>query len=164
MNRLFVFILITLCGTFIGMYFSRRLQDRYYFLTEFSMMVLRMEGLIKYNRYSVYEILERSKDDKLNFISDEIIEISKKGKNIDKLWTDELRRINYLTADDKRVISMLGDSLGKSNTDGQVAVMQSVRCSLDALIKESDETRKTKVKLYRTLGILFGAAAGIIFL
>ncbi len=164
MDRLCIFILTTFCGAFIGIYMSGRLQDRYYFLTEFSAMILRMEGLIKYNRYAVFEVLQKIQDGKLEFISDEMIEVAKSGKRIDKLWNRQVQRIKYLTTDDKRVISMLGESLGKSSTDGQIAVLQSVRNSLDTLIKDSDEIRKSKVRLYRTLGILFGAAAGIIFL
>ncbi|MBE6879563.1 MAG: hypothetical protein E7490_01835 [Ruminococcaceae bacterium] len=164
MDRLCVFILTTFCGAFVGMYFSRRLQDRYYFLTEFSAIVLRIEGLIKYNRYAVSEVLSKIQDGKLEFITDEMIETAKSGKRIDELWKKEVQRIKYLTYDDKRVVSEFGESLGKSSTEGQIAVLQSVRSNLDVLIKDSDEIRKSKVKLYRTLGILLGAAVGIVFL
>lgn len=164
MDRLFIFILTTFCGAFIGIYMSCKLQERYYFLTEFSSMVLKMEGLIKYNRFAVYEVLQKTRNEKLKFISDEMIEIAKSGKCIDKLWNREVQKIKFLTVDDKSVIAMLGENLGKSSTEGQIAVFQSVRNNLDILIKDSDEIRKSKVKLYRTLGILLGSAVGIIFL
>ena len=164
MDRLFILILTTLCGAFVGLHLSRRLQDRYLFLTEFSVMVLKMENMIRYNRFAVYEMLEKIKDDKIGFIADEMIALSKNGKPIADIWKSELTKIKFLTADDKSVISMLGETLGKSDTEGQIAAMESVRASLDMLIKDSDEVRKNKARLYRTLGILLGAATGIIFL
>ena len=164
MDRLFIFILTTFCGTFVGLHLSRKVQDRYIFLTEFSVMVFKMENLIRYNRYAIYEILERLKENKTGFISDEMIALSKSGKQIGALWKKEAGKIEFLTDDDKSVISTLGEQLGRSDTEGQIAAMESARQSLDTLIKDSDEIRKSKVRLYRSLGILLGAATGIIFL
>lgn len=164
MYRMIIFCLTTLCGTFIGIYFSRKVQDRYLFLTELNAFVLRIENLIKYNRYSVYELLSECKSDKLPFITDELIAVSRDGRKIDTQMKREIAKIKYITADDIRALTMLGENLGKTDTDGQISVMESIRGSLDTLIKDSDEIRKNKTKLYRTLGILFGAAVGIIFL
>lgn len=164
MYRMIIFCLSTLCGTFIGMYFSRKVQDRYLLLTELNAFVLRTEGLIKYNRYSVCELLSECKSDKLPFITDELIAVSEDGRKIDTQWKREIAKIKYITADDVRVMTMLGENLGKTDTHGQLSVMESIRGSLDTLIKDSDEIRKNKTKLYRTLGILLGAAVGIIFL
>lgn len=164
MDRMILFCFATFCGAFIGIYFSQRMQYRYVFLTEMDALILKMEGLIKYNRYSVYELLDETRNEKLSFITDDMIAQSKEGKRIDELWKNEISDIKYLTADDLRVLGMLGDNLGKTDTDGQLAVMESVRRSLDTLIKDSDEIRKNKMKLYRTLGILLGAAVGIVLL
>ncbi len=164
MDRMIIFCLTTLCGTFVGIYFSLKLRDRYLLLTELNAIVLRMMGLLKYNRCTVCELLKRSKSEKLLFITDEMVRLSEEGKKIDKLWKKEIEKIKYLTTDDVRVISMLGQNLGTTETESQLAVMESVRCSLDILIKEADEIRKNKVRLYRTLGILLGAAVGIVIL
>ena len=153
MDRMIIFCLTTLCGTFVGIYFSLKLRDRYLLLTELNAVVLRMMGLLKYNRCTVCELLKRSKSEKLLFITDEMVRLSEEGKKIDKLWKKEIEKIKYLTTDDVRVISMLGQNLGTTETE-----------SLDILIKEADEIRKNKVRLYRTLGILLGAAVGIVIL
>ena len=164
MDGLFIFILTTFCGAFLGLHLSRRLQDRYLFLTEFSVMVLKMENMIRYNRFSVYEILEKLKESKTGFITDNMINLSKSGKEITDIWKSEVVKIKFLTEDDKNVIFMLGETLGKSDTEGQIATMELVQANLHSLIKDSDEIRKNKVRLYRSLGILLGAATGIIFL
>ena len=164
MDRMLLFCFATFCGAFVGIYFGRRIQDRYIFLMEMDALILKMEGLIKYNRYSVYELLDKTRNEKLSFITDDMIAQSREGKRIDELWRNEISEIKYLTADDIRVLSLLGDNLGKTDTEGQLAIMQTVRHSLDTLIKDSDEIRKKKTRLYRTLGILLGAAGGIVLL
>ena len=97
MDRMIILCLAVFCGAFIGIYLSRRLQDRYIFLIEMDALVLKMVGYIKYNRYSVCELLSKSRNDRIPIITDDMISVSGEGKRIDKMWREELSKIKYLS-------------------------------------------------------------------
>lgn len=70
----------------------------------------------------------------------------------------------YLKAEDRQILSELGRSIGKSNTEGETAALALAMTRLDNVLETASEEKKRKGRLYRTLGIMLGAAVGIMLI
>lgn len=69
-----------------------------------------------------------------------------------------------LEESDWAVISEFGEMIGKSDIHNQESVLELARESLGVLEQEARETVKTKGKLYRSMGVLSGAAIVILLI
>ncbi len=63
---------------------------------------------------------------------------------------------------DARLIAGLGDILGRYDAQGQIQAIAACIAQLDALREQAERLREQKAPVYRTLGVLAGAAAAIV--
>lgn len=69
-----------------------------------------------------------------------------------------------LKAEERNILSELGRNIGKSNTEGETAVLALAQTRLESVLESASEEKKRKGRLYRTLGIMLGAAVGIMLI
>ncbi len=158
------FLAFTVCGTLIGMYFSKKLSDRTRLIESFVSALRTMSTYIRYNRMKLDEVFRRLTSEYNLPVSCELIRLCENGKPFHSEWENCISKLDSLSDSDKAILSALGEELGKSDTEGQLASIESAKELLsDNKVKAVIE-RDTKGRLYRTLGILLGATAGIIFI
>ena len=58
----------------------------------------------------------------------------------------------------------LGEVLGKSDTEGEIASLSAAESRLRQCLQNAEEERSNKGRLYCTVGIMLGAAVGIILI
>lgn len=162
MTQICIFLLFTTCGATVGIFCSGLLSKRCNSLNSVSDMLREMEIYIRYNRLQLSEIFRKVGNEKCFFVTEQLISSAANGKCFRQEWNNCVLGLEYLKPDDKNVLYSLGDSIGKSDTEGQVAVIEAAQSRLSACIEDAEDARRRKGKLYRTLGILIGAAAGII--
>lgn len=161
MYEFLIFTLCTCCGTLIGCYFSGRLSRRCSTLKAVLNLLERMEIYIRYNRYKLSEIFRRLGKEQCLFASDELYEAAESGLKFYTEWHRCVMRLDSISKCDADVLDYLGEGLGKSDTDSQLALLDTARQQLECCLNDAQEQKNRKGRLFRTLGILLGAAAGI---
>ena len=155
MTGIVIFLLTTLSGGATGMYFSGRLSERCRVINSYITLVQSM------NCYIGFSAEQKSSG---CYISDKLVELSENGGDISNEWDICVSKSGYLKEDDRQILSELGRTIGKSNTDGETAVLALAGQRLSFQLKTAEEERKRKGRLYTTLGIMLGAAVGIMLI
>ena len=157
MTGIVIFLLITLSGGATGMYFSGRLSERCRVINSYISLVQSMNCYIGFSGYKLAEIFRAEQKSSGCYISDKLVELSDE-------WDICVSKSGYLKEDDRQILSELGRTIGKSNTDGETAVLALAGQRLSFQLKTAEEERKRKGRLYTTLGIMLGAAVGIMLI
>lgn len=71
---------------------------------------------------------------------------------------------NYLDTEDKDTLKLMGKLLGKTDKLGQISEINLEKTLLERQIEKAENEKNKNVKLYRTLGIVFGIGIVIIFI
>lgn len=164
MLSIVIFFLTTLSGAATGAYFSGRLHERCDVLSGYITLVQSMITYIGFSGYKLGEIFRAEQKSSRCCISDKLVTISESGGDISGEWSLCVSKSGYLKEDDRQILSELGSALGKSNTDGEIAVLQLAGERLTLQLKTAQEEMKCKGRLYLTLGIMLGAAVGIMLI
>ena len=80
-----------------------------------------MTAYVAYNGYKLDEMLKAQQGTSRCYISDKLIAVSESGGNISEEWDACVYDSGYLKAEDRQILSELGRSIGKSNTEGETA-------------------------------------------
>ena len=80
------------------------------------------------------------------------------------LWNDGVKRQPYLTTTDRELLFALGDRLGETDLDGQLSFLELTCEMLKKQQQEASENYRKKGRMYRSVGLLCGLAAGIMVL
>lgn len=164
MISIVIFALTTLSGGAIGAYFSGKLTERYDILNACVSLIQNMITYVNYSGYKLSEIFNAEKNNSRLYISDELIAISEDGRSIEEEWNVCITKSGYLKTEDRQILSELGKSIGKSNSGGEIAVLELAKERLNVQLKTAVEEKKRKGRLYCTLGIMLGAAVGIMLI
>lgn len=164
MTGIVIFLLTTLSGGATGMYFSGRLSERCRVINAYITLVQSMNCYIGFSGYKLAEIFRAEQKNSGCYISDKLVELSENGGDISDEWDICVSKSGYLKEDDRQILSELGRTIGKSNTDGETAVLALAGQRLSFQLKTAEEERKRKGRLYTTLGIMLGAAVGIMLI
>ena len=149
MPKVATMILTTVSGMHTGVFFSGLLKQRQTALRKISDILQQAGVYIRYNHLRLSEIFAITDEARFLF-SDNLIEVTDRGISIEEEW--------------EKCVNSVQETLGKSDTNGQLAVIEGVREQLACCIETAREDYNRKGRLYRTLGILAGAAVGIIAL
>lgn len=164
MVSLVIFLLTSICGGAAGFAAADALKKKYSYIEQIMNALEQMLELIRYNRMKLSGIFTQISKEKGFFISDDLIAAADSGIGLKEEWDKCVQSLLYLQNDDKAPLYDLGDSLGRSDAEGQTAV---INMTLERLSHRADSAREEyerRGRLYRTLGILCGAAAGIILI
>lgn len=77
-------------------------------------------------------------------------------------WTAAVERESALQPEERALLAELGEVLGTTDTDGQLSQLLLFQTRADVLVTQAQARYETKGKLYRTLGLLGGAAAAVL--
>lgn len=164
MISIVIFLLTTLSGAAVGAYFSDRLSQRCEIISAYISLFQSMTAYVTYNGYKLDEMLKAQQGTSRCYISDKLIAVSESGGNISEEWDACVYDSGYLKAEDRQILSELGRNIGKSNTEGETAALALAMTRLDNVLETASDEKKRKGRLYRTLGIMLGAAVGIMLI
>lgn len=158
------FTLAALSGGFTGAFFARRLSERCDTLSRYIGFVQNMTAYIRYNGYCLSEILRREQPTCGFTVSDKLISLAESGSDIRQEWNGCVDNNSSLRQQDRLVLYHLGEAIGKSDTQGEIAVLGAAESRLRQCLQSAEEERNNKGRLYSTVGIMLGAAVGIILI
>lgn len=168
--KLIISCIIIILSTYIGILKSNKLRSREYILREMLTFLGLVENEIKYMMCILPNAYESSRQ-KLNTelksaignIVVDMLNINDVYK-IDKSIVTNISSINVLSDYDKNVFISTLKSLGRSDLDSQINIIENGKSILQNQIKEATEIKLKNCKLYKTVGMISGIMLVVIFL
>lgn len=172
MYKVVMIVAIFLCCSFIGFSFGDRFKKRLEDLKEVYRALILLQNEILYNNTPLsesFQIIRCKLKEPFNSI---LKELSEKINNIDTFDIgEELKEIYinkeselYLNDEDRNIISQFTVSLGQTGIYGQENIFKLTLENLKENINEAREISKKNTKLYRYLGMCFGAMIAIVLI
>lgn len=165
----YLFLILILSGsTSIGFLISKRYKERVKELNAISRLINILQNKIKFTHMPLGEILEEISDIKTNpRISDLFYKVSQKlkTKSTQDSWDESIEEEKFylnLKNEDINLIKSLGNTLGKTDTEGQMSGIHQFNTLLQIQIKEAEQERLKNEKMYKSLGTIVGLAIVIL--
>ncbi len=119
---------------------------------------------IRFQSFTVMEITEHIYNNanykNLDFIA-EIIKMSQTRYNIHDMWIEAVIKSDILHCEEKDIMISMGNMLGTSDTEGQISALELHKKRLERVLKNAVREYEQKGRMYRSMGVLAGAMAGI---
>lgn len=163
-----VFCTCSIIGYLLGEIYRKRPLE----LKECYKGIILLENQVVYNNtplpQALREISDKMKDVYQNILKEAAVELEEgyKGSVFEIFKELYLKNKNdlYIRDEDKKILSDLFSSLGDTGVYGQEKVFKVALENLKININEADEVAKKNTKMYRYLGICFGAMISIILI
>lgn len=165
MIRFLGILLIFTASSSAGMFLSGNIKNKRERLLKERKMLEEISIMIRFNSLTLKEII-------YELINTEIYNTFKFLKILDKrlnesvpfqeMWEQSVRNDDTLSADEIKLLSELGCSLGTTDAEGQLSTLNIYKTRLDEMIEAETEKYRVKGKMYRSLGVMFGAMIGIL--
>lgn len=161
-------ILILVCSTSIGFLLSKKYSDRVSELITFSNLVNILQNKIRFTKVPLSDAFEELSSIRSNEVISKIFyNFSKKIKTekCEVAWNEaveEKKDFLSLKKEDIDLIKKLGNTLGKTDLEGQMSEIDQFKILLQMQIKKAEEGRKKNEKMYKSLGTIVGLAIVII--
>ena len=157
-------ILILAVGVIIGQLKAKTFDNRVFHLQELITTLKVLESEMKYRLDPLPELFMRIGSMKPSMSSDLLITAaellrSRSGTDLPTCWRDAVEKAyqeSALNAEDKRIISDLGIDLGKTDLSSQAGMFLRTFSLLEAQVNEAIEDKKSKGKMYKSLGPAVG--------
>lgn len=166
MIKLLGVLLIFSASCCLGMQISMGMKKKLERLVAYRQMSDEIATLIRYRSMKIREIILQIKDSELysglKFLNSP--DFNDKSRPVGEIWIESIRADFSLDSDEKKLLSQLITQLGTTDTEGQLSVISVFNENLNAMIEKQSERYSVKGKLYRSMGILMGAAVGIMIL
>ncbi|MBR1883591.1 MAG: stage III sporulation protein AB [Clostridia bacterium] len=163
-------IVIITISTMLGVQNAKKLEDREYILREFVTFLCSVKNEIKYmltvlpNAYEIArQPLKTKLKDAIGGITSDMLKDSS-FENIEKSIDENINSIPELKGYDKTLITGVLKNLGKTNTNGQVNLIENAIKNVENQINEAVDIKVRNSRLYRTIGALFGAIIVVVFI
>ncbi|MCH5200276.1 MAG: stage III sporulation protein AB [Oscillospiraceae bacterium] len=164
--NVFLSAITVLFGTAAGIWFSKRLKERERFISSVILLINELTVQIKYTNTEIGAMLKTASQNEayqaLLFVTS-CADISENG-DFHPLWNDGVKKQPYLTPADRELLFALGDRLGATDLDGQLSFLELTCEMLKKQQQEASENYRKKGRMYRSVGLLCGLAAGIMVL
>ena len=157
-------------STYIGILKSNKLKSREYILREMVTFLGLVENVIKYMMNilpNAYESARQKLNTQLrNVIGNIVVDLLKFDdiQKIDESIVTNITSISSLTEYDKSIFISTLRSLGKSDLDSQINIIENGKNILQNQIKEATEIKLKNSKLYKTVGVISGIMIVVIFI
>lgn len=159
----FAAVALTGFGAAIGLCCSLKLKRRRQTLEQAVLLAEEMQIKIGYQALPVREIIGQAVDNsaynRLQFLK--TIAQCSEEHNFHNAWEKGISSADGLTAEDKSILLALGNGLGASDCDGQLALLKTHKTLLERQLAAADDEYSRKGKMVRSVGMLCGLAAGI---
>jgi stage III sporulation protein AB len=156
--RLILAIFCLLAGTAFGLYHSAELKRREKLLAEIIQLLENMAVQIRYRALPLGELFSELKGGEfLKAVGANIIH----PLNHREAWNAAVAEFPELV-EERDILISIGNSLGSSDTAGQVAMLELNKELLRARLAEASEAATKKGAMYRSVGVLSGLGLAII--
>lgn len=163
--RLLSLISIGLACAMVGQYIAFRLSRRVRILEKILLMLGTAENEIRFLNRPTPELIDLlGKKDELSELDFLPLCLSLFEKNIDFMnaWSQSIHECKCIDAEDSCILYSFGESLGRSDADGQIASCRYHERLINERLAEAREKRKRYASLACGLGMLSGIGAFII--
>ncbi len=165
-------ITILIAGIGVGYLAARPYENRVIHLDELLLTLKIMQAEMEYRSDPLPDLMHRMTHRTTGKASDflgTVCRLLKKGDRYDlyeswKQAVDEVYGESALASEDRLILSQAGIELGKTDMSNQQAMFAHLFKGLEKQRKEADEARRTKGRIYRTLGTSSGVLAVIMLL
>jgi len=172
MVNIIFYIVILISGISIGYLGARKYENRVIHLDDIILILKTVQSEMEYRRDPLPVLLEQIGERTDNSAGTFLLSVSNHLRdlrrfNLSESWEHAVLEVYGNTAlkeEDKTILSQAGIQLGKTDIENQDFLLNHVVAGLNRQRIEADEERRTKGKVYRTLGIASGLLAIIILL
>lgn len=165
MIRITGILLIFLTSTVLGMFLSNNIKNKRERLVKERKMLEEISIMIRFNSLTLKEIIYELENEEL-FCDFKFLKILKimldKPISFPEAWEQAIKKDDIISESEKKVLIELGFNLGTTDIDGQLSTLNIYKIRFDKMIEEESEKYRVKGKMYRSLGIMFGAMIGIL--
>lgn len=88
----------------------------------------------------------------------------RREESFDAIWSHSLTALPLLRRAEAETLLELGGVLGRYDVEGQERAIAYTRRRLESFLREAEEDRKRRGKVYRALGVAAGLCAAIILI
>lgn len=163
MIRITGILLIFLTSTVLGMFLSNNIKNKRERLVKERKMLEEISIMIRFNSLTLKEIIYELENAVCDFKFLKILKIMlEKPISFPEAWEQAIKKDDIISESEKKVLIELGFNLGTTDIDGQLSTLNIYKIRLDKMIEEESEKYRVKGKMYRSLGIMFGAMIGIL--
>ncbi|MBQ3565759.1 MAG: stage III sporulation protein AB [Oscillospiraceae bacterium] len=151
----------------IGVYFSESIRYKKERLVIIHKMLSDISDYIRWNSFTMHEIADRLSEKKEFSRLDFTVRLSencKQMRSFPKAWENAVTSDDRLSEQEKKLLTDIGGSLGTTDVQGQLSAIAIYMSDIENMIAEESEKYRVKGKMYRSLGIAFGAMTGILII
>lgn len=159
-------VIIAAFGGFAGLFFSLRLKEREKTMSSVLLLIKELTVQIRYTNTEIGDILiAAAKNEEFNglYFVCECNKLEEKG-NFHLLWKEGVKKQPFLEAKDRELLYSLGDSLGQTDTEGQLSFLEMYEEMIKKNLEQAARDYAEKGRMYRSVGLLCGLATGIMVL
>ena len=159
-------LLIILLGWLVGRELKCRIKARHILLCEIDMLCDRMIALMRFERLPLDRIIHRMKGKSAGFIrmcADKI----ESGSDFHAAWeysTNHSPDLRCLKPEEREDLRGLGQSLGRSDLEGEISLIEGYRSRLAPLREAAAEEIKTKGRALQSCCLLAGIFLAIVMI
>lgn len=160
-------ILIFITAVMTGFSLTSRMNDKIKLLTSFKSLIHEFKREITYQAPSLSELFSLNKDKYIFPLAESIVKNLDNGSDLDesiRLSFENSDCIKLLSTDEKKDLINIFSSLGKSDFEGQISLLDNAIEKLDMYIENAVDSRNKKSKVYLTTSIYVGLAVVIILI
>lgn len=165
--KLIIAIAIVCVCTALGIIKSKKYESREYILREGIMLFKGIKNEINYTLTPIPNAIEVVRQgmktplrDVMGAVSFELLQYNVSEQSI----INEIEVLGELTPYDRQVITNGIISLGKTDVEGQMGVINMTCVTLENQLQDSIEEKKKNSKLYKTIGLATGLMIAIVFI
>lgn len=170
MIKLLLSILIVVAGVGAGQMKARTYRNRIVHLQDFLTAMKVVEAEMKYRMDPLPQIFTKISQMKTGMAGEFFAQTAvflqvDFAHDFGECWNTALHQVygeSSLTETDRQIISDLGIELGKTDMDSQMGLFARASSLLEAQVTEAAEDKKTKGRMYQSLGTAIGVLVVII--
>lgn len=153
-------------GGFIGLFFSFKLKEREKIMSSVLLLTKELSVQIRYTNAEIGQILSMAaqKNEYKDLLFIEECRNLDEMDNFHLLWREGVKKQPFLAEKDRELLNSLGDSLGQTDTEGQLSFLEMYQELIKKRLEQAAKDYSDKGRMYRSVGLLCGLAAGIMIL
>jgi|LSQX01.3.fsa_nt_gb stage III sporulation protein AB len=150
--------------TFIGYHAANKYSKRLETLRALQISLEMLETHISFSATVLPDAFEKIANTSVEYVNELFLSVSKLlrkrlGMTAKEAWNKSLVSLKqklYIEKEDEDILKALGNSLGNTDCENQIRIIELTRSKLNMLEKKADVLKQKNDRLYKTLGVLSG--------